>query len=98
MPQHRTTRPPEQPSAPDPATDTAPAPAPRTGPVVRVVRGAASEEELAALTAVLLARAAGRDRAAGRHDGPGRPLTAARWSRLERRPYYRSPLSWRLDP
>ncbi|GAB2904515.1 acyl-CoA carboxylase epsilon subunit [Streptomyces heilongjiangensis] len=85
-------------SAPLPEQLTAVPAAVRTDPVIRVVRGAASEEELAALTAVLLARAAGHDRAPGHHDGPGRPFTAARWSRLERRPYYRSPLSWRLEP
>jgi hypothetical protein len=60
--------------------------------LVRVERGTASQEELAALTAVLLARAA-----AGQPDRhPAGPCRGdARWSRPERRPFYRSPVSWR---
>jgi hypothetical protein len=60
-------------------------------PVVRVVKGKLGDEELAALTAVLLARAAadqGRDAKLGAARGQ------ARWQRLERRPGYRSPVSW----
>ncbi|KUN81011.1 hypothetical protein AQJ66_25425 [Streptomyces bungoensis] len=60
--------------------------------LVRVERGTAGEEELAALTALLLARAA-----ATRDPGPGtgrRDRRAARWSRPEHFPRYRSPLSW----
>ncbi|GHE13895.1 acyl-CoA carboxylase subunit epsilon [Streptomyces alanosinicus] len=61
--------------------------------LVRVARGTASQEEIAALTAVLLARAV-----AGGHDDPhpdGPSSAVARWSRPERRPWYRSPVSWR---
>ena len=67
-----------------------------TQPAVQVVRGSLTDEELAALTAVLLARAATAAaprgpvlRLAGRHE------PAARWRRLERRPAYHSPVSWR---
>nr|WP_323377737.1 acyl-CoA carboxylase epsilon subunit [Streptomyces smaragdinus] len=56
--------------------------------LVRVEKGSASEEELAALTAVLLARAASRPAAAPRHPG------SARWRRLERTPGFRAPHSW----
>ncbi|MFC7220937.1 acyl-CoA carboxylase epsilon subunit [Streptomyces polyrhachis] len=58
--------------------------------LVRVEKGSASEEELAALTAVLLARAAtARPGTRGpRHPG------AARWRRLERTPGFRAPHSW----
>ncbi|AEM81624.1 acyl-CoA carboxylase subunit epsilon [Streptomyces violaceusniger] len=60
--------------------------------LVRVEKGHADAEELAAVTAVLLARAA-----AGTHRGadstrPGR--SAARWRRLERRPAFSAPHSW----
>ncbi|MFI2237783.1 acyl-CoA carboxylase epsilon subunit [Streptomyces chrestomyceticus] len=58
---------------------------------IRVEKGAASEEELAALTAVLLARAAHRPEAAV----PGRRrATAARWRRLERQHGFRGAGSW----
>ncbi|MFH8350567.1 acyl-CoA carboxylase epsilon subunit [Streptomyces sp. NPDC018045] len=63
----------------------------RTSPI-RVEKGDASEEELAALTAVLLARAAHRpdDTAV-----PGRRrATAARWRRLERQHGFRGAGSW----
>ncbi|MBC3842496.1 acyl-CoA carboxylase subunit epsilon [Streptacidiphilus sp. 4-A2] len=58
-------------------------------PLVRVVKGRLADEELAALTAVLLARAAGTPE----HD-PRLNQAQARWQRLERRPGYRSPVSW----
>jgi Acyl-CoA carboxylase epsilon subunit len=61
-----------------------------TDTVVRVERGNAGPEELAAITAILLARAAG-----------GRPATSstqrrslARWRRLERQSGFRAPHSW----
>ncbi|AJC55788.1 MULTISPECIES: acyl-CoA carboxylase epsilon subunit [Streptomyces] len=57
---------------------------------IRVEKGQASEEELAALTAVLLARAAHRPSAAT--TGP-RP-TAARWRRLERQMGFHGATSW----
>ncbi|KPI16451.1 hypothetical protein OK074_8427 [Actinobacteria bacterium OK074] len=59
---------------------------------IRVERGAATAEELAALTAVLLARASADGRAV-----PGaadRARSTPDWRRLERRPFYQSPLSW----
>ncbi|MEU5212184.1 acyl-CoA carboxylase epsilon subunit [Streptomyces sp. NPDC020742] len=56
---------------------------------IRVEKGQASEEELAALTAVLLARAAHRPAA------PARPhATAARWRRLERQTGFHAATSW----
>lgn len=59
--------------------------------VVRVERGRASDEELAAVTALLLARAAAHPGpAAGRV--PGR--STAPWRRLERSSGYRAPHSW----
>ncbi|GAB2747780.1 acyl-CoA carboxylase epsilon subunit [Kitasatospora kifunensis] len=61
-----------------------------TEPIVRVTRGSLSDEELAALTAVLLARAAATQQAAAL--APVEPI--ARWHRVERRPAYYSPVSW----
>lgn len=57
--------------------------------LVRVEKGQASDEELAAVTALLLARAARRPAAAG---GPARSTAA--WRRLERARPYRAPHSW----
>ncbi|MFI8002686.1 acyl-CoA carboxylase subunit epsilon [Streptomyces sp. NBC_00178] len=57
--------------------------------VLRVEKGHAGPEELAAITAVLLARAAGRTDAPVRH---GRDT--AGWRRLERTPGFRAPHSW----
>ncbi|MDT3398109.1 acyl-CoA carboxylase subunit epsilon [Streptomyces sp. B1866] len=69
------------------ATDTA-----APGTVVRVERGHADAEELAAVTAVLLARAAAQ---AGHPAPGGRPRrSAARWRRLERQAGFRAPHSW----
>jgi hypothetical protein len=76
------------------STDTATAAGSR---LVRVERGQANAEELAAVTALLLARAA----AGARHDrvegagarATGRP-TKARWRRLERSRGFRAPHSW----
>ncbi|MEV6208594.1 acyl-CoA carboxylase subunit epsilon [Kitasatospora sp. NPDC051914] len=59
-------------------------------PLVRIVRGSLTDEELAAVTAVLLARAAAAQQAAS---APAvEPI--ASWQRLERRPAYYSPVSW----
>ncbi|GAA0492540.1 acyl-CoA carboxylase subunit epsilon [Streptomyces sp. NPDC046215] len=59
--------------------------------LVRVEKGTADAEEVAAVTAVLLARAA----AAGGHPAPSRPRrTSAGWRRLERTPGFRAPHSW----
>ncbi|MEV7778203.1 acyl-CoA carboxylase subunit epsilon [Kitasatospora sp. NPDC088351] len=59
-------------------------------PLVRIVRGSLDAEELAALTAVLMARAAAQQAAAA--VAPVEPI--ASWQRLERRPAYYSPVSW----
>ncbi|MFG2227022.1 acyl-CoA carboxylase epsilon subunit [Streptomyces sp. NPDC050161] len=57
---------------------------------IRVEKGQASEEELAALTAVLLARAAHQP--ATTPTGPR--ATAARWRRLERQYGFHGATSW----
>ncbi|MBB1255311.1 acyl-CoA carboxylase epsilon subunit [Streptomyces alkaliterrae] len=58
--------------------------------LVRVERGTASDEELAAVTALLLARAAG-----SQHAESARPRSGtAGWRRLERTPGFRAPHSW----
>jgi hypothetical protein len=60
--------------------------------LLRVEKGHAEPEELAALTAVLLARAAA---GAGRRHAPARPhRSTARWRRLERQSGFRSAHSW----
>lgn len=65
---------------------------PPPAPLVRVVRGSATDEELAAVTVVLAARlAAAREMpSAPRHVSP-----VARWSRLERLRVLWAPTSWR---
>ncbi|MFJ5922185.1 acyl-CoA carboxylase subunit epsilon [Kitasatospora sp. NPDC092948] len=60
-------------------------------PLVRIVRGSLSAEELAALTAVLTARAAQASAVAAANQAV-EPI--ATWSRMERRPAYFSPVSW----
>ncbi|GAA2231219.1 MULTISPECIES: acyl-CoA carboxylase subunit epsilon [Kitasatospora] len=60
-------------------------------PLVRIVRGSLTDEELAALTAVLMARAAAAQ-AAAVQTAVVEPI--ANWQRLERRPAYFSPVSW----
>ncbi|GAA2684740.1 acyl-CoA carboxylase epsilon subunit [Streptomyces aculeolatus] len=60
--------------------------------LVRVEKGEASEEELAALTAVLLARAAAPQPTHARRGGHAG--SAARWRRLERQHGFRAPHSW----
>ncbi|WP_031523208.1 acyl-CoA carboxylase subunit epsilon [Streptomyces sp. NRRL F-5123] len=58
--------------------------------LVRVEKGHVAPEELAAITAILLARAA-----AGGDAAPGRPArSTAGWRRLERTPGFRAPHSW----
>ena len=62
------------------------------GPVLRVIRGDATPEEIAAVLAVLLSRAAASDAAP-----PARPAPSA-WSdrsRLVRRPLFAGPDAWR---
>ncbi|MGV9556184.1 acyl-CoA carboxylase subunit epsilon [Streptomyces sp. NPDC003401] len=63
-----------------------------TTPDIRVEKGHAEPEEVAALTAILLARAASRSaEPAGVHHGRLR----AGWRRLEREGGFRAPHSWR---
>ncbi|CAM5417920.1 acyl-CoA carboxylase subunit epsilon [Streptomyces microflavus] len=57
--------------------------------VLRVEKGHADPEELAAITAVLMARAAAQPAAAA-HRG----RDTAGWRRLERTPGFRAPHSW----
>lgn len=57
--------------------------------VLRVEKGHADPEELAAITAVLLARAAAQPAVAS-HRG----RTTAGWRRLERQPGFRTAHSW----
>ncbi|MGW9299924.1 acyl-CoA carboxylase subunit epsilon [Streptomyces cyaneofuscatus] len=57
--------------------------------VLRVEKGHADPEELAAITAVLLARAAAQPSAPA-HRG----RDTAGWRRLERTPGFRAPHSW----
>ncbi|MFE0249966.1 acyl-CoA carboxylase subunit epsilon [Streptomyces sp. NPDC059010] len=61
-------------------------------PDIRVEKGHAEPEEVAAITAILLARAAAQpsDPAPAHR---GRPK--AGWRRLEREPGFRAPHSWR---
>lgn len=61
-------------------------------PDIRVEKGHAEPEEVAAITALLLARAAARPaEAAPAH----RARPRAGWRRLEREPGFRAPHSWR---
>jgi hypothetical protein len=62
-----------------------------TDAFVRVERGEADAEELAAVTAVLLARAA-----ATNHHPPRPRRTTATWRRLERAPGFHAPHSWQV--
>jgi hypothetical protein len=59
--------------------------------LVRVEKGNADPEEVAALTAILLARAAA-DR--GHGEGPRPARSVAGWRRLERARGFRAPHSW----
>ncbi|WP_346776840.1 acyl-CoA carboxylase epsilon subunit [Streptomyces sp. HNM0574] len=64
-----------------------------TAGLVRVEKGLANDEELAAVTALLLARAA----AGARHaeiPARGPRATKAGWRRLERQHGFRAPHSW----
>ncbi|MFE7174695.1 acyl-CoA carboxylase subunit epsilon [Streptomyces sp. NPDC057616] len=57
---------------------------------LHIAKGQAEPEELAAITAVLLARAAAQRRTVPAHHGRSK----AGWRRLERTPGFRSPRSW----
>ncbi|MFH8797413.1 acyl-CoA carboxylase subunit epsilon [Streptomyces sp. NPDC017941] len=61
-----------------------------TTPDIRVEKGHAEPEEVAALTAILLARAAAQPEAVAVHRGHDK----AGWRRLERTPGFRAPHSW----
>ncbi|MFD5814980.1 acyl-CoA carboxylase subunit epsilon [Streptomyces sp. NPDC059618] len=58
---------------------------------IRVEKGHAEPEEVAAITAILLARAASAPTDAASSD---RPHRKAGWRRLEREPGFRAPHSW----
>ncbi|MFF7446973.1 MULTISPECIES: acyl-CoA carboxylase epsilon subunit [unclassified Streptomyces] len=58
-------------------------------PDIRVEKGHAGPEEVAAITAVLLARAAAQPASPGH-----RPHPKAGWRRLEREGGFRAPHSW----
>ncbi|MFJ3169915.1 acyl-CoA carboxylase subunit epsilon [Streptomyces sp. SID7760] len=58
--------------------------------LLRVEKGNAAPEELAAITAILLARAASTPESPAVH----RIGSQARWRRLERTPGFRAPHSW----
>ncbi|MER5937297.1 MULTISPECIES: acyl-CoA carboxylase subunit epsilon [unclassified Streptomyces] len=60
-------------------------------PDIRVEKGHAEPEEVAAITAILLARAAAQPAPAVTHRGRAK----AGWRRLEREPGFRAPHSWR---
>lgn len=60
-------------------------------PDIRVEKGHAEPEEVAAITAILLARAASRPAETPAHAGHAR----AGWRRLEREGGFRAPHSWR---
>ncbi|MFG3659680.1 acyl-CoA carboxylase subunit epsilon [Streptomyces sp. NPDC047706] len=64
--------------------------------VIKVVKGTATPAELAALTSVLLSRAAALAAA-----GPGlqeqAPTPTAAWRRPERVPAHRDPRGWRVS-
>ncbi|GGN76088.1 hypothetical protein GCM10011579_056720 [Streptomyces albiflavescens] len=59
-------------------------------PDIRVEKGHAEPEEVAAITAILLARAA----AASTHAPAHRGRLKAGWRRLEREPGFHAPHSW----
>ncbi|MEU8981818.1 acyl-CoA carboxylase subunit epsilon [Streptomyces sp. NPDC048309] len=59
-------------------------------PDIRVEKGHAEPEEVAAITAILLARAAAAPTDAPVHRGRHK----AGWRRLEREPGFRAPHSW----
>lgn len=61
-----------------------------TNNLLRVEKGEAAPEELAAITAILLARAAARPAEVSAPRG----RNSAGWRRLERTPGFRAPHSW----
>jgi hypothetical protein len=71
-------------------------PLPVTAPLLRVVRGELDDTALAALTTVLLARAARQPSGSGPGSrfGPGPPTGERRHRARWRCPTHRSPVSW----
>ncbi|MFD8820489.1 acyl-CoA carboxylase epsilon subunit [Streptomyces sp. NPDC059627] len=68
------------------------------GTVLRIEKGSPDATELAALTAVLLARAAAAGSTEQDHaESPESGRRTARWQRLERRTRAGTPRSWRDD-
>ncbi|MEV7281051.1 acyl-CoA carboxylase subunit epsilon [Streptomyces sp. NPDC093111] len=65
---------------------------PATANLLRVEKGHAEPEELAAITAVLLARAAAQP---DEHTATAHGRSTAGWRRLERENGFRAPHSWR---
>ncbi|MEV7421846.1 MULTISPECIES: acyl-CoA carboxylase subunit epsilon [unclassified Streptomyces] len=65
---------------------------PTNDSLLRVEKGQAGPEELAAITAILMARAASRPQTADAAAHRGR--STAGWRRLERTPGFRAPHSW----
>ncbi|MGW1894261.1 acyl-CoA carboxylase subunit epsilon [Streptomyces sp. NPDC002004] len=65
-------------------------PSSTSGDFLRVEKGHAEPEELAAITAILLARAAARPAEVATTGGHSK----AGWRRLERTPGFRAPHSW----
>jgi hypothetical protein len=61
--------------------------------LLRVEKGQADPEELAAITAVLLARANAQPDSTS-HGAGAAARSTARWRRLERTPGFRAPHSW----
>ncbi|MDP9684272.1 hypothetical protein J2S47_004774 [Streptomyces griseoviridis] len=61
-------------------------------PDIRVEKGHAGPEEVAAITAVLMARAAAHPAESAPSRGGS---VRAHWRRLEREPGFRAPHSWR---
>lgn len=61
-------------------------------PLVRIVKGSLTDEELAALTAVVLYRPVSTGAR-----GSERSRPPVRWQRPERRPSYSPPHSWHLS-
>lgn len=68
-------------------------PSPSADGVLRVEKGYAEPEEVAALTAILLARAAAGGSPAAGHSVRGGAAKAG-WRRLERQHGFRAPHSW----
>lgn len=67
---------------------------PDTDPLLRVLKGSPTPEELAALTALLLARTTAPDDDTGAEGPEGPGPAAAGWRRPERRSGFPDPRTW----